>query len=213
MVNVNSLVNSLEKVKVISSPFKRSLKWFALSVMFMVVVTCCFKVCLEQEMYHYPFAFYFESVFLVLVAFAAVLAAFLYSSPDEKYQKIAKKLSVFSIISWIGLFVYCIAHCLMAGNFVHMMAASLINYDNLFKILAVGLLPTIWLILMLRKAFPTHRKLVGVLSILGSLTLAIIFTRFLDATHEATHMLIWRYTPVLIIALVVYLLANKILKR
>lgn len=212
-VNINSLVNSLEKVKTISSPYKRCFKWFSISFALMLLVTYLIKLFAGQALFSYQLAFYFESAGLLAIAYCAILAAFLYSSPDEKYQSTAKKLAAISVTSWLLISVYCIYHCFATGHFMHMMFESLINYKNFMQILLIGIIPTSWLILMLRKAFPTHRHITGVLAILGSLTIAIVCSKLLEQNHEAIHMLIWRYTPVLIIAVVTYLFSDKLFTR
>lgn len=212
-LNINSLVNSLEKVKTISSPYKRSIKWFSLSFILMLLITYAFKVLNQQELFTYPLDFYIENIALIVVAYCAILSAFLYSSPDEQYQEKAKKLAIFSSIAWVCLFIYCLYHCLATGHFAHQLSSALIDYQNFIEILSIGAIPAIWLILMLRKAFPTHKKLTGVLTILGSLTLAMVFSRFLDSTYEATHMLIWRYTPVLILAILSYWFSDRLLSK
>jgi len=215
-LDVNNLVNSLEKVKVINSPFKRSIKWFGISFVLMTLLTFvlyCFKEC---SMNTYPLSFYFESLALVLVSYLSIFAAFLYSSPDETYQRYAKTLSITSIAIWTSLFAYCIYHCLTqghAGHILHELSNAVINITEIFNILFIGLLPTLWLILMLKKAFPTNKRITGLLVILGSLTLAMVFSRFLSENIEASHMLVWKYSPLLILSIISFLLGNKLLSK
>jgi hypothetical protein len=213
MQNINNLVNSLEKVNVISNPIKRSIKWFFISFTLMFAITCLFKIYNQQVFFNYPIKFYIENIALIFIAYCSVLSAFLYSSPDEQHQKNAKKLATFSVFVWIILFSYCLYHCLLTGHFMHMLISSLINFNNLIILLIIGFIPTVWLILMLRKAFPTHKKAIGLLTILGSLTIAIVCSSFLDSSYQATHMLIWKYTPVLLITLASYLFSEKLLSR
>lgn len=213
MTDIKTLVNSLEKVNTISSPYKRSIKWFGLSLALMLIITYAFKYFAQQNMFTYPLDFYIENLILIFVAYCAILSAFLYSSPDEQYQAKAKRLAIFCAIFWIGLFSYCLYHCYSMGHIVHQLKSSMIDYQNFIEILSIGAIPAIWLILMLRKAFPTHKKLTGVLTILGSLTLAMVFSRFLDSSYDATHMLIWRYTPVLILAILSYWFSDRLLSK
>ncbi|HAG53566.1 MAG TPA: hypothetical protein DCL21_07255 [Alphaproteobacteria bacterium] len=213
MTDINTLVNSLEKVKTIRSPYKRSIKWFGLSLALMLIITYAFKYFTQQNMFAYPLYFYIENAILTLVAYCAILSAFLYSSPDEQYQLKAKKLAVFCSVFWIGLFSYCLYHCYSMGHIIHQLKNAMIDYQNFIEILSIGAIPAIWLILMLRKAFPTHKRVIGVLTILGSLTLAMVFSRFLDIVYEPTHMIIWRYTPVLILAILSYWFSDRLLSR
>lgn len=212
-LNINSLVSSLEEVKAISSPYKRSLKWFSISFILMLFITYLIKVFTNQALFKYSISFYLESAGLLIIAYCAILSAFLYSSPDEFYQKRAKQLSIFSALSWILIFTYCLYHCYETGHFIHMMLDSFIDYKNFIQIALIGIAPTIWLIFMLRKAFPTNKQIIGALSILGSLTIAIVCSKLLDQNHEAIHMLIWRYTPVLILAVLSYWFSDRMLSR
>lgn len=203
---ITSLSESAAPVAPAPAPFKLFLRWMAVSLAFMAVMTS--MLGLRQnlaERLHSPM-FFTEVALLFIVVVTAGLSAAALSFPDMHNKRWLAGLPVpFLLLFWAVLGRAWLADNPPAPLPPHGM-------ECLICITGLSFVPAVWMFYTLRKMASVHYCLSGALALIASSSLGCLALRLAEDTDSIRHLLLWHYLPMIGFGMIGLVLGRKFLK-
>lgn len=203
-MNTETLIHDLalqcRPVKPVGHPIKRFLIWIAFTALFLIAGVWFLRPRPDIWNVAISPAFVFPALAMICVSIIATLSAFVLTIPDNRNRRFdIFPLTVLTV--WFGLIAYMFASSDVANSRPGLIC--------ILRITGLAAVPTGLLFYMLKKAAPMKSGLVGLLAVLGSLSFAEIAVQVLcRKSEDVTHVIVWHFTPVCIIAAVGLLIGH-----
>lgn len=134
--------------------------------------------------------FYLQTLFLLALAGLSAFSAFVLSIPDRKKPGL-DIVPLVTLVLWVGV--------ILVSGFHSEHFASGMGLSCAREIFVLGFLPGILLFIMIRQAAPLQLGKVGAFCALSVAGLGALGTQFICREDNALHVLVWHYTPVLLL--------------
>lgn len=205
---IDDLSQDLKPVKPLLSSTKAALIFSLLGygLVFIGVIIVGFRYDIGS-IFHMP-SLIVQLVALLVAGVFSVIATFRLSRPREKMDK----TSLYLILSSAALIAAVVIYCAMMGDVDT--AKSIINKDlivmRLRNVFLIALAPILLMIYMMRRARPVHTSMIGLSSFLAITAMAVTGCRLTCPIEALYANLLWHYGPIIILALLGYLLGRFI---
>jgi len=190
---IHDLALQCRPIKPIGHPLKRFVVWALSAVIILVAGVLILRPPPEIWSHLANPIFVFPALVMLCISLVCTLSAFVLSVPDEQAKRF-DKIPIAAVIFLLGLMIYM---------------SVFSNLDDVrpdlicvFRITGLALAPGALLFYMLKRAAPMRSWLIGLLAALGSLAFAEIGLQFICRKSILwTHVLVWHFMPVCILAL------------
>lgn len=205
--NTNDLIKTLSSemkpVTRLESPYRRFIKWVLAA--FLSLGSGIFLLGINPHLFHsfLIFDFNLQTICLFFLALLSTLSAFLLSIPD-KNKPLINLIPFITLALWGLALIFAL---IKIPTFTFDYGVVCIR-----DILLLSALPGIMLFLMLRQAAPLSPSKVGLFAMLGIAGLGAFGTQFVCRNGDPLHLLLWHFTPVLIIGILGILIGRFLLK-
>lgn len=148
--------------------------------------------------------FVVESVLLVLLGIASILATITLSVPSLVAKKIYKPLLV---LCFLALSTFISSFLTSPDPFIF----SGYGLSCVIEIMAIGLLPAITLFYLIRPAAPLQREVVGALAAISGISFGLFAAQITCIDSTPLHILFWHIIPAFIFIYLGALVSKKII--
>lgn len=191
---IQALVTDLKPVRRLPSGGARTLRWATFSLLAVALGSWALGTRADLWIELGEPSFLRESVSLLILFVLAGRSAFQLSIPGAADQRYARALPLLGLVAWLVLILARYS----AGAHV---PADMSGSRCFWRMSWLSLLPALTLFFMLRKAAPLDREWTGLMALLSAASLAMLGTQFVCAKDDLAHLLLWHFTPVLLVAL------------
>lgn len=203
---LKGLCSELRPVRCLPAAHWRALSWVLVSVVLLTLASIAVGWRTD-----WPTQLNVYNLALLLAACSAAYGALLLGTPCIDVPRRVYGAAMLSALLWGALLCAKSLHMGAWSTYVesfHLLGSCMCA----FEILLFSALPAWLMVYFLRCAAPTHFYITAALGALAATSLAVVASRFVHASDDALHLLLWHFAPALLITLIFGLLGRKILK-
>lgn len=186
-------------VRRLKVPFVRFCRWLGASFLCLAAGVAVFGWREDLVAVGYKPGFILQGILILGLVILSAFSAFVLSVPDRK-KTCVDVIPLLTLFLWFVVISYS---CFTSETFPTGMGFSCAK-----DILVLGLIPGALLFLMIRRAAPLQLGKVGAFCALSVAGLGALGTQFICSNDNPLHVLMWHYTPVLILGAVGMLLGR-----
>lgn len=210
MKDIESLIGQLAQeggaVKPAPHPLSLSLQWMGLGFSYLLVMLLFSGVRNELALaFQHPW-FAIEIALLVAILVTTSVSAALLSFPDL-YQM---RRAVWIPMALFGMFALVLIMAWRADT-PHV-PSPVHNIECTLSIIAVSILPSVWMLYFMRKLASTHYQWAGSIALLHAFSIGALWLRLQENNDSILHVLQWHYLPMIIFGILGLWVGRLILK-
>lgn len=153
-------------------------------------------------------AFLTDLLLVMAMGITSLVAASWLALPDVNQQPWVRLLPFIPLLLLGGILGYGVATD-AATTLIECALSK--RFDCVLHLIAVSLLPVALLIVTLRKAAPLHTHWAGGMALLAGTSFSYLLLRLVEAEDDPYHLLMWHFTPALLIMGLGMLLGHALL--
>jgi hypothetical protein len=210
-VDTNELIQQLAEeaapVRRLASPLRRSAIWFAISLPYVAAVALTHPIDFELAQITTA-KFVIEEIAALATAITAVFAAFWSTIPGHNRKLLL--LPLIPLAVWLGtLGEACVNEWLRFGSAGIALRG---DWECLPAAAAIGIVPAIAIVAMLRRGAPLIPPATLALAALAVAALGNFALRFYHVGDISIMVLVWHFGSVVVLAFIASLLGHHVLK-
>lgn len=207
---INSLTEELEPVKPLKKPIYRTLAFLGVCAIYLafIVMMLGFRYDINEQLTN---IFYISELILVLFgAIFSTFTAFQLNIPDGDNKKYLKYVAISPTIALI-MFLICklFYPSELSGGMIKINSNS---YECFIDIVAFSIFPIIVAIFSLKKGATISAHWSGILTALSAANFSYIILRLIEANDDALHIILWHYSPMLLLVTICIFIGNRLLR-
>jgi hypothetical protein len=210
MGNIDELINRLAQdtatVKHAHHPFLLSIERMVIAAFYLAVALMIFGTRDDLWLKFHDFWFIAEIAVLSGILISTSLSAALLSFPDLHQ----KPRMVFAPIVTFALFVPVIFFAWRADSPPASLPAH--TYECTRSIILISLLPSAWMLYVMRRFASTHYLWAGSIALLFAFSVGALWERLHEQTDSIIHVVEWHYLPMIGFGIIGMWLGKVVLK-
>lgn len=210
-MNTEDLIKSMcseGAKKPLASPLAQLGIWFAISIVYISMLTIFFGFRSDLSVKFSETLFIFEILLLLFIGLSSGLTALCFSRPDC-HQKPNIQYIPFILLLMLALFFISFQPFCMKT-----LASTSITrrFDCAYMIFALSLIPFASIFILVKQGATTKILLTSFFASISAGSLAYLSMRVIEQNDEIFHLLLWHVTPVFIISFIGSVIGKKIFK-
>lgn len=195
----------LAERKPLMTPLKFTCVWIGVMLTYMIILSAAIGVR-EDLIYKFQDLIWtLEILFVLSLAISSTFAANCLSLPDVNQKK---HIMLFPALH-AGLF--CI---MLIWQYLVNMESTFLDYAAhcSVHIILYSVIPVILMFVLLKRAAAVHKGKAGFMVAVSVTSFGYLILRFVEATDNILHLLLWHITPMLLIATISIFIGQKLLR-
>lgn len=208
---IGSLVAQMKPVRRLPSVERRTLLWASIGLLCVCLGTFLFdtRAIIVDELRESSVVL--KSGLLLLVSALAARSAFNLSVPSLGNRWLERWLPLFGMFAWFV--ILAVQHAAGASCVAVEDGHSLFRLGCVSRTAMLALVPSVSMLVMLRRGAPLEQRWTALLGLVSSMALALAGTEILCAKAAWSHVLVWHVGPVFAAGLAGIVLGNRLFRR
>ncbi len=207
---IDTLVEDATPVKKCVSPLGCAALWVGLTALVFFVLVPMVGIRPDIDAKSEDTLFIMEMAALLVAGLCAIIAALSLSIPDDRPRYAEYTLLGVTVAIWVALVVSSILFSTQEELFSEIQRVNP-GFSCARNVLMFGAIPALAAIYFIRKAAPTHYRLIAFTAILGAFSFGVFGCR-MHYGDVSMYILIWQYSPAIIAAIIAILVAERLLR-
>ncbi len=207
---IKSLTEKLTPVKPLRCHYIRSLIFLFFTYALIFASISLFGVRSDIDLIFENHSLLVQLVLLMIAGLTATFATFKLTLPSEKISVLTWAMIITPVLLVGGVLAFC-ATMGTADDLISFYSHDLL-IARLRRVVLISIIPTIFIIYMIRKGRPIHGSLIGLTSFMAITALSVAGCRLSCSIDSLYANLLWHYLPIAILSLFGFLIGRYLYK-